>query len=213
MDCAPRQRSLLQIADALEWITGDPNPRALRRLLHFARTSGSKWIPAQTRSCANVAGGPVGGLDERSLEQLVDRLFREAPSTTQTYASAQGRFCKVTARNLVPVDEHSLCVYVAWLHSQGLTHQTIISYLSAVRYLQIACNLGDPNITAMPRLEYVLKGVKVVRARQLPGVKRTRLPITPAILKQNVVWTEKNIDADSSTQTMALFSGYETAIH
>ena len=135
-----------------------------------------------------MASRPVGGLDERSLEQLVDRLFQEAlaPSTRRTYASAQGRyleFCKVTARNPVPVDEHSLCVYVVWLHNKGLAHQSIKSYLSAVWYLQIACNLGDPNIAAMPRLEYVLKGVKVERARRLP-------------LK--VFWTEKNTEADSS---------------
>ena len=104
----------------------------------------------------------------------------------------------MTARIPVPVNEHSLCVYVAWLHGQGLAPQTIKSYLSAVRYVQIACNLGDPNIATMPRLEYVLKGVKVERARQLPGAKRTRLPITPAILlKLKAVWTEKNADADS----------------
>lgn len=145
-----------------------------------------------------MASRSAGGLDERRFEQLVDRLFREAlaPSTRRTYASAQGRYlelCKVTARNPVPMDEHSLCVYVAWLRGQGLAHQTIKSYLSAVRYLQIACNLGDPNMATMPRLEYVLKGVKVERARQLPGAKQMRLPITPAVLlKLKAVWTEKN---------------------
>ena len=131
-----------------------------------------RTAPHPTR--ISVASGSVGGLDERGLEKLVDKPFREAstPSKRRTYASAQGRyleFCKVTARIPVPVNEHSLYVYVAWLHGQGLAPQTIKSYLSAVRYLQIACNLGDPNIATMPRLEYVLKGVKVERARQLPG--------------------------------------------
>lgn len=54
------------------------------------------------------------------------------------------------------------------------------SYLAAVRYLQISMGLGNPRINEMPRLEYLMKGVK----RASPGGTRRRLPITPEILAE-----------------------------
>ena len=56
------------------------------------------------------------------------------------------------------------------------------SYLSAVRHFQIMSGLGDPFASEMPRLQYVLKGARVERSKFTPGAKRSRLPITPAIL-------------------------------
>ena len=54
------------------------------------------------------------------------------------------------------------------------------SYLAAVRHAQIAIGLGDPLMAGMPQLQYVLKGAH----RNLAGrPKRTRLPITPQILR------------------------------
>ena len=32
------------------------------------------------------------------------------------------------------------------------------NYLAAIRYAQISLGLGDPQLTIMPRLEYVVKG-------------------------------------------------------
>ena len=60
-------------------------------------------------------------------------------------------------------------------------HQTVKSYLSAVRHLQISQGLGDPNMGSMPKLEYVVRGLKKEQAGQ---PKRNRLPITPAILRK-----------------------------
>jgi len=55
------------------------------------------------------------------------------------------------------------------------------SYLAAVRHGQIAVGLGDPMMGRMPRLQYVVKGAQ----RSLSGrPKRTRLPITPEILRR-----------------------------
>ena len=60
------------------------------------------------------------------------------------------------------------------------SHNEIQSYLAAVRHAQIALGLGDPHISEMPRLEYIMKGFK----RQTAGSgKNTRLPITPQILR------------------------------
>ena len=73
--------------------------------------------------------------------------------------------------------------FVAYLHQEGLAPGTVKSYLSAVRHSQICLGFGDPGIGVMPRLEYVIKGSK-----RLAGSvsSRTRLPITPHILRQCV---------------------------
>ena len=73
-----------------------------------------------------------------------------------------------------------LCLFVSHLFIDQLSPQTVKSYLSAVRYTQIALGLGDPRVDAMPQLEYVLKGVK----RSSSKKTRPRLPITPQILLQ-----------------------------
>ena len=43
---------------------------------------------------------------------------------------------------------------------------------------------GDPNMSAMPILEYLLRGVKLEQAKQQPEAARTRLPVTPTILRR-----------------------------
>ena len=65
----------------------------------------------------------------------------------------------------IPVSERKLCEFVANTAKEGLKHQTIKSYLSAVRHLQILVGLGDPFSQNMPMLEYVLRGVKSVEVK------------------------------------------------
>ena len=79
-----------------------------------------------------------------------------------------------------PVSERGLSAFVAFLYQQGLSAATMKYYLAAVRYAQIVIGLGDPVMTSMPQLQYVLKGAR----RNLAGrPRRTRLPITPEILR------------------------------
>ena len=81
-----------------------------------------------------------------------------------------------------PTSEELLCKFVAWLFVQGLSHQTMKSYLSAVRHLQIISGGGDPFALEMPKLQYVLKGARIERSKTTSGAKRARLPITPDVL-------------------------------
>ena len=53
-----------------------------------------------------------------------------------------------------------LYYFVGFLKNQGLRHQTVKSYLSAVRHLQISQGKGDPKMGAMPRLELVIRELK-----------------------------------------------------
>jgi hypothetical protein len=81
-----------------------------------------------------------------------------------------------------PLPSNRRCYYYALLADEGLTHQTIKCYLSAIRYQHVSQGFADPHISDMARLEQVLRGIKIVRARR--GEKsRTRLLITPAILQ------------------------------
>ena len=71
-----------------------------------------------------------------------------------------------------------MLAFVAFLFKKGLVAGT---YLAAVRHAQIALGLGDPQMASMPKLEYVMKGLR--RATSTRG-KHTRLPITPAMLRR-----------------------------
>ena len=66
--------------------------------------------------------------------------------------------------------------------------------MSAIRFLQISYGLPDPSLSSVPRLEYVLKGVR----RGLPAHSRPkRLPITPYILRIiHRGWSQDPMDHD-----------------
>lgn len=91
-----------------------------------------------------------------------------------------------------PATEATLCYYVACLGQEGLTHATIRTYLSGVRQLQISLGFPELGLHAMPRLRQVLQGVRTTVGRQ-GRTPRTRLPITPSILKKmKMVWAGPN---------------------
>ena len=113
-----------------------------------------------------------------------------AASSTRTYTSGTKRYiqccslCKVTP---LPVTEAKLSAFVSMLARDGLSFSTIRCYLAAVRHHQIACGLGDPDVPAMSRLEYILQGVKREKSGQ-HGVQRQ--PITPSLLlRMFSVWS------------------------
>ena len=71
---------------------------------------------------------------------------------------------------------------------QGLVHSTIKTYLSGVRQMQVAMGLGDPDLSLMPRLRQVFKGILVYIGKQGKAA-RARLPITSSILrKMKAIW-------------------------
>lgn len=126
-----------------------------------------------------------------------------APSTRRTYGTGERRylqFCVAGAIAPLPTSESILCRYVAFLAKDNLKHQTIKTYLSAVRHMHIVAGKGDPFKEDMPLLEYTMRGIKSDQARNGESVSRTRLPITPAILLQlRKVWER---DASNPTHIM-----------
>ena len=114
-----------------------------------------------------------------------------AESTRRSYSSAQRRylqFCRDQNLSPVPTSEGQLCQFVSYLALANLSHNTMKCYLSAIRHLHIAEGAGDPQISKMPRLEQVLRGIKLTHAR---GEKEgnVRLPVSIDVLeKMRVVW-------------------------
>lgn len=116
-----------------------------------------------------------------------------SPNTQRTYSSAQNRYLRFcTQANIVPfsVVEHHLCQFAVRLAHDKVAHSSIKGYLSAVRRLQIAQGLPDPLIASMPKLEGVIRGIKVTQARA-GSPKKNRLPITPSILSSIRLQWEK----------------------
>ena len=125
-------------------------------------------------------------LDLSQLDRTVQELFVAglAGSTQNAYRSGKKRFmdfCAAAALQPFPVTEQMLLAFVAFLFKEGLAAGTVKLYLAAARHAQIALGLGDPRIASMPKLEYVMKGFR--RATSTRG-KRTRLPITPTVLRK-----------------------------
>ena len=114
-----------------------------------------------------------------------------------SYESGKRRylsFCRQFNLTPLPVDERTLCRFVAFLFSSSLSYQSVRSYLSAVRHLQIVNGWPDPALTSFPRLDYALRGVR----REAPRSERhQRLPITPELLRKIYqVWAKKPRDFD-----------------
>ena len=154
----------------------------------------------------------------------MERYFRQglAASTQRTYSSAKKRyveFCNKHSLPLLPVQEHQLCHFVSYLGDQGLAYSSLKGYLSAIRNLQISYNYPDPNISGMPKLEQVLRGIK--KQNSAACAKRERLPITPdTLVKLRSVWERNNIKQDnimlwavSSLCFFVFFRAGELTIH
>ena len=121
-----------------------------------------------------------------------------AASTQRSYNSGKRRylkFCQIKGSAPVPASEHQLCQFVAFLANENLCHNTIKSYLAAIRHLHIAEGAGDPGMSNMPRLEQVVKGIKVTQVKEGKKVK-ARLPITPELLRMKQAWSQEQDSRD-----------------
>ena len=98
---------------------------------------------------------------------------------------------------------------MAYLAREGLKHRTIKAYLSGIRCMQIHLSMGNPfGNGAMPRLEYVLTGIKRVESRS--GVThRRRMPITMDIMcRLRGVWLTPAADPDKVMLWAAACTGF-----
>ena len=114
--------------------------------------------------------------------------------------------CHGSGTSPLPLTEQKLVNFVAFAVNQGLRHQTVKCYLSAVRHMQIEWGGGDPGMTTMPGLELALRGAK---REQAGANKRTRLPITPVVLeKLRAVWNRDPSNPDHIMLWVACCLGF-----
>ena len=75
-----------------------------------------------------------------------------AELTQRTYQSDIKRFhdfcTKFEVMVPLPVNEQLLCQFAAFLAQQGLSSQTVKTYLAAIRNLQISLGFPDPHDTS-----------------------------------------------------------------
>ena len=135
-----------------------------------------------------------------------------AASTQRSYGSGVRRyeeFCRLAALPPLSASEKDLSRFVAHLASNGLTYRTIKVYLAGIRFARIKAGL--PNMfsgAGMPKLEYVLKGVRRAEAEQ-GKESRQRLPITPDILMAlKAVWALRGGEADTKMLWAAVCVGF-----
>ena len=139
----------------------------------------------------------VGGLAERAAFYFAQGL---ADSSICTYRSGQKRyitFCDRSSMSPLPLSEQGLCNFVAHLADEHLKHRMIKTYLSGLRFLEIKAGLSDPFQGSIPRLTYILRGIRVNEAKHGSGTKE-RLPITPGILRKlHAVWSPNGHEHDT----------------
>ena len=138
-------------------------------------------MPCSQRS-GGGARGQAAGLELPSLVSTVSAAGL-AESTQRVYRSGAKRyeeFCRRLKQPPFPMSENSLSLFAAHLYLEGVGAGTVRSYLAATRHLQIALGLGDPNRISMPRLEYVMRGMKKKAAGRQARIRR---PITIRELK------------------------------
>ena len=120
-------------------------------------------------------------------------------STIKSYRSCSNkytRFCTERSITPFPVEEKTVCCFIAALYLEGLAGSSVKSYLAAIRFFLIALGMGDPHMSEWPQLSYVhgpgfQKKTSWSRARN-------RLPIIPNILKQlKSVWWKKEDAKDA----------------
>ena len=118
----------------------------------------------------------------------VQRSFQAglAPSTQRTYAGALRRFhafcTHINVYDPFPVSELLLCSFAAYLADQGLSPQSIKTYLAAVRSVQISLGLPDPrDQSSLPILKRVQAGISRCRLYRKQPTK-VRLPLTAEVL-------------------------------
>ncbi len=93
-----------------------------------------------------VADNSQAGLGVARLDQVVHRLIERgvAGSTLAAYNSGKRLFCTILDVPPLQLNVPIILLFVAYLFTTSLSHQTIRSYLGAIRHLQIESGLPDP---------------------------------------------------------------------
>ena len=148
--------------------------------LLFLRLLGFKCLPhcLDSSSPSDQIGDPPTGYRCLSVLCALTSTIHSCllPFGCQRYI----QFCSRFHLTLLPLCQDNVVRFVASLALSGVSHSSIRSYLSGIRFLQLAHGLPDPCLSSFPLLGYVLRGIHRLPA---PHPCLPRLPITPEILQ------------------------------
>ena len=188
--------SLLRLQEIVTWSLGILIPGLMTWLMTYPVTISPYFSPRSLKPTPNrpkspSTPGPAAGhsrLDLGIMAPSVQRYFQSclAPSTQRTYAGALRRFhsfcTHINVYDPFPVSELLLCSFAAYLADQGLSPQSIKTYLAAVRSVQISLGLPDPrDQSSLPILKRVQAGISWCRLYRKQPTK-VRLPLTSEVL-------------------------------
>ena len=189
-----RDPSLVRLLRILAWFSA-----MLNLSVRAQHLPGTENVSADALSRGNLPLFFAHNLQASPMPAIIPRELRELAlnrSLLWTSANWTGLFSTLTAALCLPhtrpirfgiwepypLREDKLCRFVVFLASEGLKHRTIKLYLSGLRFANIFQDYGNPfKSEALPRLEYVLGGIK--RREALTGLPRKpRLPITIEVM-------------------------------
>lgn len=161
-------------------------------MLPFSFSFSTGQIPISFQHPASSSRPTVHPRDQLdiSLEHLVSQYFSHslAPATHATYASAKKRYmsrkgicCTAFNLPLLPITQHKVTLFSAYLARSGLRAASISSYLSALRHLTIEVGQVPPAPGEWPTLQYVIRGIK--RSQSKEGSRPRRLPIMAEVMR------------------------------
>ena len=142
---------------------------------------------------------------------FVQGLF---PRTVSAYHSGirwYVAFCLCLHLQPFPLSDLTLCHFVSSLYTQCLSHSSICSYLSSLRFLQIFAGGPDPGPGAFPQLHYV---VRVVGHLSPWSNRPARLPVTPDIVAHLwAVWSASLVSYTNCILWAACYLGFAAFLH
>ena len=137
--------------------------------LFYSLMTGSTASHAGTPGSSRPVGNSQPRLDLAELEDSVSFYYAHglATSTLRSYKSGQDRYVKFFISynsTPIPVTEHVLSVFVAAMAKEGLKHQTIKCYMSAIRH---SFRKGFHSHT---RGEHAKAGIRPARDKVTPSI-------------------------------------------
>ena len=123
-----------------------------------------------------------------------------AASTIRTYDAGikhYSTFCEQLNTQITLATEPLLCRFVTYLANINIAHNSIKVYLAGVRQLHIRRGVRMPATVDMPRLNQVLRGIKICQSKAGGTTRQPRLPVTPDTLQKiKIAWEQEGLDKD-----------------
>ena len=114
-------------------------------------------------------------------------------------------------RSPLPYSDLTLCRFVSSLYTQRLSHSSIHSYLSSLRFLQILAGGPDPSLGVFSQLHYVVRVVGPLSPR---SNRPAQLPVTSDILAHLwAVWSAAPFSYTNCMLCAACCLGFAAFLH